>query len=163
MNLILAGVMTLETLVTFQAYVGLAMFPLVMLGMIMFMYVQADAALTRVREVLDSTPDVIDLPNAIPIKEMRGDVNFENVSFGYTSESRVLKDISFEVSAGKKLAIIGTTGSGKSTIINLLPRFYEINEGSIKIDNEDIRNYLLKDLLQNIGIVSQETFLFNKT
>jgi len=162
-NLILAGVITLETLVSFQAYVGLAMFPLVMLGMIMFMYVQADAALTRIREVLESTPDVQDLPNAVPIENLKGDVKFENVSFGYTSESRVLKHISFEVTSGKKIAIIGTTGSGKSTIINLLPRFYEVNEGSIKIDNNNIRNYLLKDLRKNIGIVSQETFLFNKS
>ncbi|TFF86573.1 MAG: ABC transporter ATP-binding protein [Promethearchaeota archaeon] len=162
-NMILAGQLTLEVLVTFQSYVGLTMFPLMMLGMIMFLYVQADAALTRVREVLESTPEVTDSPNAIPIEEMKGDVRFENVSFGYTSESRVLKDISFEVPAGKKLAIIGTTGSGKSTIINLLPRFYEINEGSIKIDGVDIRNYLLKDLRRNIGIVSQETFLFNKS
>ena len=162
-NLILTGVMTLETLVAFQSYVGITMFPLVMLGMIMFMYVQADAALTRIREVLESTPDVTDSPNAVPIDSFKGDVKFENVSFGYTSESRVLKDISFEVSAGKKIAIIGTTGSGKSTIINLLPRFYEINEGSIKIDDIDIRDYLLKDLRRNIGIVSQETFLFNKS
>jgi ATP-binding cassette subfamily B protein len=162
-NLILAGIITLETLVSFQAYVGLAMFPLVMLGMIMFMYVQADAALTRIREVLESTPDVQDVPNAIPIENLEGDVKFEDVSFGYTSESRVLKDISFEVAAGKKIAIIGTTGSGKSTIINLLPRFYEVNKGSIKIDNKNIRNYLIKDLRKNIGIVSQETFLFNKS
>lgn len=162
-NMILAGLMTLETLVTFQSYVGITMFPLVMLGMIMFMYVQADAALTRIRDVLESTPDVTDSPNAVPIEVVKGDVKFEHVSFGYTPESRVLKDISFEVPAGKKIAIIGTTGSGKSTIINLLPRFYEVNEGSIKIDDVDIRNYLLKDLRRNIGIVSQETFLFNKS
>lgn len=162
-NLILAGVITLETLVSFQAYVGIAMFPLVMLGMIMFMYVQSDAALTRIREVLESTPDVTDSLNAIPIETLKGDVKFEDVSFGYTSESRVLKNITFEVPAGKKIAIIGTTGSGKSTIINLLPRFYEVNEGSIKVDDVDIRNYLLKDLRRNIGIVSQETFLFNKS
>jgi len=162
-NLILEGYITLETLVTFQAYVSLTMFPLVMLGQMMLMYVQADAALTRVREVLESTPDVKDFPNAIPIEKLEGNVKFENVSFGYTSENRILKDISFEVPAGKKLAILGTTGSGKSTIINLLPRFYEINNGIIKIDDKDIRNYLLKDLRKNISIVSQETFLFNKS
>jgi ATP-binding cassette subfamily B protein len=134
-----------------------------MWGQIMMMYVQADAALSRIREVLESTPDVKDLPDAISIESLKGDVKFENVTFGYTSEHRVLKDITFEIPAGKKLAIIGTTGSGKSTIINLLPRFYEINSGMIKIDGINIQKYLLKDLRKNIGIVSQETFLFNKS
>jgi len=162
-NMVLQGVIELEILVAFQGYIGIIIFPLVMWGQIMMMYIQADAALTRIREVLESTPDVKDIPGAIPIESMKGDVKFENVTFGYTSEHRVLKDITFEVPAGKKLAILGTTGSGKSTIINLLPRFYEINEGIIKIDDVDIKNYLLKDLRKNIGIVSQETFLFNKS
>ena len=162
-NLILQGLISLETLVTFQGYIGLTILPLVMMGQIMMMYIQADAALTRVRDVLESTPDVKDLPDAIPIESMKGDVKFDNVSFGYTREHRVLKNISFNIPAGKKVAILGTTGSGKSTIINLLPRFYEVNEGVIKIDDIDIRKYLLKDLRKNIGVVSQETFLFNKT
>ena len=162
-NMVLQGVIELEILVTFQGYIGIIIFPLVMWGQIMMMYIQADAALTRIREVLESTPDVKDIPGAMPIESMKGDVKFEDVTFGYTSEHRVLKNITFEVPAGKKLAILGTTGSGKSTIINLLPRFYEINEGIIKIDDVDIKNYLLKDLRKNIGIVSQETFLFNKS
>jgi len=162
-NMVIQGQIQLDTLVSFQGYLGIMLFPLVMWGQIMMMYVQADAALTRIREVLESTPDVKDLPNAISIESMKGDVKFENVTFGYTSEHRVLKDITFEIPAGKKLAIIGTTGSGKSTIINLLPRFYEINSGMIKIDDINIQKYLLKDLRKNIGIVSQETFLFNKS
>ncbi len=162
-NMVIQGQIQLATLVSFQGYLGIMLFPLVMMGQILLMYVQADAALTRIREVLESTPDVKDLPDAISIKSMKGDVKFENVTFGYTSEHRVLKDISFEIPAGKKLAIIGTTGSGKSTIINLLPRFYEINSGMIKIDDINIQKYLLKDLRKNIGIVSQETFLFNKS
>jgi len=162
-NLVIQGAIELEILVTFQGYLGILMFPLVMWGQIMMMYIQADAALTRIREVIESTPDVKDIRGAIPITSMKGDVKFENVSFGYTSEHRVLKDITFEVPAGTKLAILGTTGSGKSTIINLLPRFYEINEGTIKIDDISIEKFLLKDLRQNIGIVSQETFLFNKS
>ncbi|NVM37391.1 MAG: ABC transporter ATP-binding protein [Candidatus Lokiarchaeota archaeon] len=162
-NLVIQGEMQLGTLVTFQGYIGIMMFPLVMWGQIMMMYIQANAALTRIREVIESTPDVKDTPGAISIESMKGDVKFENVTFGYTSEHRVLKNITFEIPAGKKLAIIGTTGSGKSTIINLLPRFYEINEGMIQIDDINIKNYLLKDLRKNIGIVSQETFLFNRS
>lgn len=162
-NLVLQGDLDLGTLIAFQSYVGLTMFPLFMLGNIMLMYIQADAALTRIREVLEATPDVKDVPGAIPIKQLKGDVDFEDVSFGYTHEHRVLKDVSFKVPAGEKLAILGTTGSGKSTIINLLPRFYEINSGIIKIDGIDNKKYLLKDLRKNIGIVSQESFIFNKS
>jgi ATP-binding cassette subfamily B protein len=157
------GKMMLNVIITLISYIASLGFPLVMLGQIMLTYVQADAALTRVREVLDSAPEIEDLPDAIPIKSMNGEIIFENVSFGYTSEHRILKDISFKIPGGKKLAILGTTGSGKSTIINLIPRFYEINEGTIKIDGVDIQKYVLKDLRKNIGIVSQETYLFNKS
>ena len=160
---VIEGVMNLATLITLQSFIATLGFPLVMLGQIMLMYVQADAALTRVRDVLESTPEVKDLPDATPMEDIKGDVEFENVSFGYTSDHRILKNVSFKIAAGKKLAILGTTGSGKSTIINLIPRFYEVSEGVIKIDQEDIRKYLLQDLRKNVGIVSQETFLFNKS
>jgi len=157
------GKMQLEAIITLISYVAVLGFPLVMLGQIMLLYVQADAALTRVREILDSAPEIEDLPDALPLESPKGEVIFENVSFGYTSEHRILKDIAFKIPEGKKLAILGTTGSGKSTIINLIPRFYEIDKGSIKIDGIDIRNYILKDLRRSIGIVSQETYLFNKS
>ena len=157
------GKMTLEAIITLISYIAALGFPLVMLGQIMLLYVQADAALTRVREILDSAPEIEDHPDALPLESANGEISFENVSFGYTSEHRILKDITFKIPEGKKLAILGTTGSGKSTIINLIPRFYEINEGSIKIDDIDIRNYILKDLRRNVGIVSQETYLFNKS
>ncbi len=157
------GTMDLDTIVTLLSYIASLGFPLMMLGQIMLVYIQADAALTRVRDILDSTPEINDLPEAIPISTLKGDIEFNNVSFGYTSDHRILKEVSFKIPAGKKLAILGTTGSGKSTIINLIPRFYELNDGSIKLDQRDIRNYLLKDLRKNISIVSQETFLFNKT
>ena len=100
-NMVIQGQIQLDTLVSFQGYLGIMLFPLVMWGQIMMMYVQADAALTRIREVLESTPDVKDLPDAIPVESMKGDVKFENVTFGYTSEHRVLKDITFEIPAGK--------------------------------------------------------------
>ena len=129
----------------------------------MLMYIQADAALIRVREVLDSTPDVQDLPDAVPGNSIMGNIEFENVSFGYTPDHRILKNVSFQVQAGKKLAILGTTGSGKSTIISLIPRFYDVNEGAIRIDKKLIQKYIIKDLRSNIGIVSQETFLFDKS
>ncbi|MFW9972614.1 MAG: ABC transporter ATP-binding protein [Candidatus Odinarchaeota archaeon] len=157
------GTIDLDTIITLLSYIASLGFPLMMFGQIMLVYIQADAALTRVRDILDSTPEINDLPGAIKISTLNGDIEFDNVSFGYTQEHRILKDVSFKIPAGKKLAILGTTGSGKSTIINLIPRFYELNEGVIKIDQRDIRNYLINDLRKNISIVSQETFLFNKT
>lgn len=157
------GIINLETIVSLLSYVAALGFPLMVLGQIMLVYIQADAALTRVREILESSPDIKDLPDAKPISTLNGDIEFDNVSFGYTHEHRILKNVSFSISAGKKLAILGTTGSGKSTIINLIPRFYEVTDGSIKIDQRDIRKYLVKDLRKNIGVVSQETFLFNKS
>ncbi|MHA2181051.1 MAG: ABC transporter ATP-binding protein [Promethearchaeota archaeon] len=160
---VINGNMILDSLITLQSYVIAISFPLMMLGQIMLMYIQADAALIRVKEVLDSTPDVQNLPDAIPGDSITGDIKFENVSFGYTPDHRILKNVSFNVEAGKKLAILGTTGSGKSTIISLIPRFYDVNEGVIKIDNKDIQKYIIKDLRSNIGIVSQETFLFDKS
>ncbi|MFX1391766.1 MAG: ABC transporter ATP-binding protein [Promethearchaeota archaeon] len=157
------GTMRLDTIVTLLSYIASLGFPLMMLGQIMLIYIQADAALIRVRDILESSPEIKDLPNALPISNLKGDINFENVSFGYTPDHRILKNVTFKIPSGKKLAILGTTGSGKSTIINLIPRFYDVNEGIIKIDQNDIKNYLLADLRKNIGIVSQETFLFNKS
>ena len=160
---IIEGTIALDAFVTLLSYVVALYFPLMMLGQIMLVYIQADAALTRIREVLDSFPDIKDSSDAIPITSLKGDIEFDNVSFGYTQDHRILKNISFKIPSGKTLAILGTTGSGKSTIINLLPRFYEINDGYIKIDEIDISKYLIKDLRNNIGIVSQETFLFDKS
>ncbi|MHA2183618.1 MAG: ABC transporter ATP-binding protein [Promethearchaeota archaeon] len=173
-NLILGGIRSIQNpsldllgdIVTLQSYIIALGFPLMMFGQILLSYIQADAALTRVREVLESTPDINDLPDAVPISDdapLKGDIIFDNISFGYTPDHRILKNVSFNVPNGKTIAILGTTGSGKSTIINLIPRFYEVNEGSIKIDNRDIREYLVKDLRKNVGIVSQETYLFNKS
>lgn len=160
---VIEGSMALETLITLIAYVSTLGFPLMMLGQIMLIYIQADAALTRVREVLDSAPEIIDQPDAFSIDAFRGELEFNDVSFGYITDNKILKNISFMVPAGKTMAILGTTGSGKSTIINLIPRFYEVTDGSITIDGLDIKKYKIKDLRRNIGIVSQETYLFNKS
>ncbi len=160
---VIEGSMSLETIVTLQAYIASLGFPLMMMGQLLLIYIQADAALTRVREVIDSAPEIKDSPDAISVDITEGEVEFNNVTFGYVPDNRILKDVSFKAPAGKTMAILGTTGSGKSTIINLIPRFYEVNNGTITIDGRDIKKYLLQDLRRNIGIVSQETYLFNKS
>jgi ATP-binding cassette subfamily B multidrug efflux pump len=162
-NLVIQGSMSLSTLVSFQSYIGLTTFPLVVIGQIMIMYVQADAALRRVREVIESAPEIKEKSNPISAKSLKGYIEFNDVSFGYTPSNRVLKNLTFKVPSGQKVAIIGTTGSGKSTIINLIPRFYDVSEGTIKVDDIDIRDYNISELRGNIAIVSQDTFLFNKT
>jgi len=160
---VVEGRIGIDTIVTLSSYIASLGFPLMMIGQIMLVYIQADAALSRVNEVIESAPEIIDLPNAVPIDNIEGEIEFKKVSFGYISDNKILKDISFRIPAGKTMAILGTTGSGKSTIINLIPRFYEVKEGEIKIDGRDIKEYQIKDLRKNIGIVSQDTYLFNKT
>lgn len=160
---VIEGLIGIDIVVTLASYIASLGFPLMMLGQIMLVYIQADAALTRVNEVIESAPEIVDSSEAISINAIDGEIEFKNVSFGYISDNKILKEISFRIPPGKTMAILGTTGSGKSTIINLIPRFYEVNEGDIKIDGRDIKQYKVKDLRRNIGIVSQDTYLFNKT
>ncbi len=155
--------MSFQTLVSFQSYIALATFPLMSFGQFFILYVQANAALIRIRQVVDSVPDIKEDPDAISADHIKGDVDFEDVSFGYTPANMILQHITFHVPASSKIAILGTTGSGKSTIINLLPRFYDVNNGRILVDGVDVRKYKITDLRKNIGVVSQDTFLFDKT
>ena len=119
--------------------------------------------MTRVKDVLDSMPEVLEKPNAISATGLKGNIEFKHVNFGYTS-NLVLNDIDFTVSAGSKMAILGTTGSGKSTLISLLPRFYDVTEGELLIDGINIKNYKLdgkNSIRSQIGMCSQDIFLFN--
>src|SRR5207237_5686487 len=102
-------------------------------------------------------------PNAISLQPVHGEVRFDHVSFAYFGRERALNDISFEAKAGQVIALLGTTGSGKSTIINLIPRFYDVTEGRITIDGRDIRTVTLNSLRDQIGIVLQESTLFGAT
>lgn len=115
---------------------------------------------SRIINLLDSREDVQPNGNHQP-ETIRGDVKFENVSFAYTAEEYVLKNINLNIEAGKTFALVGATGAGKSSVINLLSRFYEINQGSIKVDGVDVRDYDLGFLRRNIGVVLQDVFLFS--
>jgi len=153
------------TLVAFLGYVTMLMMPLHMLNGVIINFVAADAAMIRVKDVLDSMPEVVEKPNALSAKNIKGKVEFKNVDFGYTS-TLVLKDITFTAKAGSKMAILGTTGSGKSTLISLLPRFYDVTNGSLLIDGTDVKDYILdgeESIRSQIGVCSQNIFLFNTT
>jgi len=154
---------TIDKLFIFSSYMTMLIRPVIMLGMIWTGYQRMMAAAERVFEIIDAVPEVKDKPNAIRLPSIKGHVVFENVSFGYDKDKLVLKNINLEAKPGETVALLGPTGSGKSTIIRLIPRFYDVTSGRILIDGYDIRDVKIEDLRKQIGIVSQETFLFNMT
>jgi subfamily B ATP-binding cassette protein MsbA len=123
---------------------------------------QALAAASRIFEVLDTKDTVVEKPNAGELPRFKDSVKFNDISFGY-DDRMVLKDINLEVKAGEIAAFVGSSGVGKTTLLNLLPRFYDVTKGSLTIDGVDIRDYTLKSLRSQISIVTQETILFNET
>lgn len=156
--------MSLGELVAFIGYLGFFLMPMFMLGFIGALYSRAEVSAQRIFEVIDAESEIQDRPGAIPLDEMQGRVNFDSVSFRYIgAEEFVLKNITFEVQPGQVVAILGKTGSGKSTIINLIPRFYDVTGGQVLIDDHDVRNIKLESLRSQIGIVLQETTLFTGT
>ena len=126
-------------------------------------WVNASASLERIEEIEDTPIDVRDSPNARDITIERGEVEFNNVNFGYTSGIDVLTNVSFKAEAGEKIAILGCTGSGKTSLINLIPRFYDVKSGSIKIDGVDVKEYKLASLQKQVGLVLQDVLLFTGT
>ncbi len=161
--LVVRGQLTLGELVAFSTYLGQLVMPVRRLGMIVSAIAQAVASGERIFEILDAESEVQDAPDAVPLPSVSGHVRFERVSFAYFGRHQVLRDISFEVHPGQVVALLGATGSGKSTIINLIPRFYDPTEGRILIDGYDIRRVTLNSLRSQIGIVLQETTLFAAT
>ncbi|MBQ7774687.1 MAG: ABC transporter ATP-binding protein [Lachnospiraceae bacterium] len=126
-------------------------------------WIRSMALFTRIFEYFDMPVEIKNAPDAIIPKHAEGNVAFEHVEFSYTEERKILKDVSFELKSGNSIAIVGPSGSGKSTIINLIPRLYDVNQGSVSFDGVDVRKLDLGFLRENIGIVSQETYLFNGT
>ncbi|MBE0690913.1 MAG: ABC transporter ATP-binding protein, partial [Anaerolineae bacterium] len=148
----------------FTLYLVYVFFPLGQLGFIISLMAQASASAGRIFEVLDAKSDVTDKPDAVSMETIQGQVEFKNVTFRYFSSGEpVLNNVSFEAQPGQAIALLGATGSGKTTIINLIPRFYDASEGQILIDGVDIRDVTLDSLREQIGIVLQETNLFSGT
>jgi ATP-binding cassette subfamily B protein len=124
---------------------------------------QGEASVDRVVELLDIEPAVIELPQAIELPKVTGRVEFRNVTFGYSTEEPVLRDLDLLALPGEKIALVGSSGAGKSTLVNLLPRFYDPQFGQIFIDDVDVATVTLRSLRRQIGIVPQETTLFSGT
>ncbi|MFN2136919.1 MAG: ABC transporter ATP-binding protein [Candidatus Promineifilaceae bacterium] len=161
---IIDGTFTLGEWQQFSLYLTFVFIPLGQLGMIIALLAQARASSDRIFEILDTKNDVEDKPGAVELGEIEGRVAFNNVYFRYFEHGEnVLKDVTFEAEPGQTIALLGSTGSGKSTIINLIPRFYDVSEGSITVDGHDVRDVTINSLREQIGIVLQETTLFSGT
>ena len=161
---IIGGTLTLGEWQEFSLYLIFLFLPAAQLGMIITQMSQASASSTRIFEILDVENEVADKPEAIFLPQVAGRIKFDNVTFRYFSSGEaVLKGVNIDVEPGQTVALLGATGSGKSTIINLLPRFYDPTEGSITIDGYDLRDVKLDSLRSQIGIVLQETTLFAGT
>ncbi len=161
---IIAGTLTIGEWQKFSLYLAFVFFPMGQLGFIINLMSQASASAQRIFEILDTKNEVENKPGAIELKRVKGHVQFDNVTFRYFKGGEpVLNHVAFEAKPGQTVALLGATGSGKTTIINLIPRFYDVSEGRVLIDDCDVRDVTIESLRSHIGIVLQETTLFSGT
>ncbi len=159
---VITGALTVGTLVAFNRYLVLLSEPIRWIGFIVNRIARAIASGARIFEILDTKSAIQERTDAIALRSMRGEVTFEDVTFAYPTAKRdALTEVSFTARPGETIALLGPTGAGKSTIINLLPRFYDANSGRILVDGHDLRDLTLASLRSQIGTVLQETFLFS--
>ena len=159
---VIGGSLSIGELVAFNTYLGFLLFPILTIGFLAAAISRAGASAGRIFEVLDAPLEVQDAPEAMPLPPVRCRVEVDDVSFRYPGDEReILHDVSFCAEPGQTVAILGTTGSGKSTLVNLLPRFYDVTGGSVRLDGYDVRDVTLASLRSQIGIVMQSPLLFS--
>ncbi|HDS74110.1 MAG TPA: ABC transporter ATP-binding protein [Firmicutes bacterium] len=155
--------MSLGTLTAFIAYMGMFYQPMHWIMQIGNHINQAITAAQRLFEIIDAEKEVYEDPDAVHLDNLHGHVEFDDVRFGYRKEKEVLKGVSFDVAEGQMIGLVGRSGVGKTTLTNLICRFYDVNEGAIRVDGVDLRKVSISSLRRRIGIVPQESFLFNGT
>jgi ATP-binding cassette subfamily B protein len=160
---VIHGNMSLGTFIVFNTYVVMLQAPFMMIGMIMMMGQRAKAAAGRVLEVLDTEPDMVDAPDAVDLVDCAGDVEFRDVAFEYLPGIKVLDHFSLHLRPGETVAMVGRTGSGKSSVSRLIPRFYDVTGGALCVDGKDVRGLTLTSLRSHIGMVTDEPFLFSES
>jgi ATP-binding cassette, subfamily B, multidrug efflux pump len=152
--------MTIGELVAFNGYIWMLVWPMRMLGWLTNLIAQTNASAKKIATIMDVEPEIKDSEDSFRVPNIRGDIEFRNVSFKYR-EDLILKNVNLKVKAGNTVAIMGTTGSGKSSIINLIGRYYDVSEGAVYVDNYDVKEINLQDLRGKMSIVPQDTFLFS--
>jgi len=160
-RMVLEGTLDTGSLVVFVFYLGKMYKPMQELSKMTDAYTKAVVGYERIREVLETERDVKDLRGARPAPPFKGEIEFDHTNFHYEPDRPVLQDLSFRIEAGQVAALVGPTGAGKSTVISLIPRFYDPVSGVVKIDGTDVKGYKLKSLRQQISFVLQETVLFH--
>ena len=161
--LVLRGMASVGTIVSFVSYSRRFAQPLRNLANLYNSVQAALAGAERVFEIIDEQQDLVDAPDALPLDDVAGDVVFDHVDFSYVPDVAVLKDVSFHAQPGQTIALVGPTGAGKTTMVNLLSRFYDVHDGSIRIDGNDVRGIRIESLRRGLGTVLQDTFLFSDT
>lgn len=154
---------TTGTLIAFIGYINNFWNPVINIGNFYNSLITATAYLERIFETMDEVPDIQDEPNAQILPPIKGNVTFDHVTFRYEEGKNILNDVNFHINAGESIALVGPTGAGKTTIINLLSRFYDVNEGSVQVDGHDVRSVTLASLRTQMGVMLQDTFVFSGT
>jgi ABC-type multidrug transport system fused ATPase/permease subunit len=162
-HLVMAGIISIGTLIAFQYYLNMLYGPTRRIGFLVSQLSRAMASSQRIYEVLDTIPEVRDRPGAVDIPEVRGEITFENVWFEFRPGVPVLKDITLTAKPGQVIALVGGTGSGKSALTGLIPRFYDVTQGRVLIDGRDVRDLKLSSLRKHIALVPQDSFLFSRS
>ncbi len=161
--LVIRGRISVSVIPSFVQYVRMFTQPLAQVAQVVNMLQSTAAAAERVFEFLEEEEEEIEIENPVPVQGLKGQVDFSHVSFGYRADKVIIKDFNAHVEPGQKVAIVGPTGAGKTTMIKLLMRFYDVNSGAILVDGHDIRNFNRSELRQMFGMVLQDTWLFNGT
>ena len=155
--------LTIPDLTIYVLYINIYIAPINLLINFTEMFQKGAAGFKRFLQIVETAPDITEKEDAVELKDVKGNIKYENVDFSYNETTTILKNISIDIPAGKTLALVGPSGGGKTTICSLLPRFYDVINGKISIDGKDIRDLTLKSLRENIGIVQQDVYLFGGT
>lgn len=161
--LMYSGNIELGVLITFVGYVGQLNGPMNFFSRVFHMWSDSINSAQRMFEIMDAIPDIQEIENPVRLSSPRGEIRLEHVTFGYDINNPVLKDINLHVREGEMLGIVGRSGAGKTTLVNLISRLYDVNEGTIAIDGEDVKNLSFHDLRRNVAMVSQDTYIFMGT
>ncbi len=159
--MVIDGHLGIGAILAFNAYLLMLQAPFMMLGQLVMMGQRAKASAERIFEILDENPDIVDRPGAFDLEVVRGAIDFDHVRFSYNASAEILHDFDAHIAPGESIAIVGRTGSGKSTVARLVTRFYDIDGGTLSIDGHDVRDVTLTSLRESVGVVLDEPFLFS--